>query len=164
MSSYFDINEGKTGSNGFLATVFGFVGIVLLTVSLPFSILSFVFCIFFAQMTEGLEIKIASREYRKYFDLFGLRIGSWRKMIYIESVELIPKIRKTRVRRWLPRNVSYSERVPYNETTLTYELKFKGKEEFVNFYEFNEYKNAHKTLEFFRKQMNIPVVDRFTEN
>lgn len=164
MISYFDINEGKTGSNGFLAALFGFIGIVLLTVSLPFSILSFVLCIFSAQMTEGLEIKIASREYRKYYELFGLRIGSWRKMICIESVELIPKIRKTRVRRWLPRNVSYSERIPHNESILTFELKFKVKDQFVSFYEFNEYKNAYKTLEFIVEQFHLPGVDRFKEN
>ncbi|MEY4603406.1 MAG: hypothetical protein RIT43_698 [Bacteroidota bacterium] len=161
MKSHYDINEGTTGANGLFASIFGFIGIVLLIISLPLALISFVFCAFFALMTEGLEIRKSTNEYRKYYDFFGLRTGSWRKMPFVHLVELIPKVRKTKVKRSLPRHVGYSEEIPFNEVNLTFEIRILMGEASETFYEFNEYRNARKALDILGDCLNIPVVDLF---
>ncbi len=164
MSDYIDINEGLTGSNGFPATLFGFVGIIFLTISFPISILSFVLCGILAGMTEGVEFYRSNKTYRKYYKLFYFRFGKWKSIPLLDFAELKMNIRSVKVTRWLPKSASYRDQLRVKESLRTFDIELISNSERIKFYEFNSYSNARKTLEALGELCHIPIQDHFLDD
>ena len=163
MSEHIDISEGTTGSNGLPAAIFGAAGVALLTVSIGFSLLCFGICILFAGMKEGIEFRRSDKTYRTYYDCFGLRTGKWKTLPIVKSADLIMRIRKTTVTRWLPASARYQDNLPANEKLLTFDILLNTETEEQRFYEFNRYKAARKLLLTLEELLQVPVQDHFLE-
>ena len=163
MSEHIDISEGTTGSNGVPAAIFGAAGVGLLTVSFVYSVLCFIICALFAGMKEGIEFRSKNKTYRKYFDCFGFRIGKWRELPVVRSAELVMRIRKTAVKRWLPASARYQDHLPVKEKLLTFDILLNTETKEQRLYEFNKYKSARKALLALEEILQIPVQDHFLD-
>jgi len=163
MSEFIDVNEGSRGSNVVPAAIFGAAGVGLLTVSIFFSVLCFLLCALFASITEGIQFRPSDRSYRKYYDCFGLRIGKWQVLPPALSVELVMRIRKSAVTRWLPRSARYQDQLPVKEKLLTFDIILNTDSEELRFYEFNKYKKARLALLAIQEILKVPVQDHFLE-
>lgn len=157
MSDFIDINEGQTGANGVPASIVGLIGLVLLTINFWISLLFFGICVVMASMTEGIEFDRPNKKYRKYYALFSLKSGSWKKLPAANGVALIMNIRSFSVTRWLPSSVRSSGSV--RERILTFNIileSFNGQE---LLYEFYNYNHAKLALEAIGSILDVPSQD-----
>lgn len=161
MTSRIDINEGKTGANGVPAAFAGLLGVVLLTVNFWISVGFFVLCAIMASVTEGVEFDATNKKYRRYYALFTLKTGSWKRIPEAVEVDLKLNIRSFFVRRWLPSGRSDSG--PARERIITYNIVLETSRGQYVFYEFYKYKHAKLAMETIGSIMQIRMQDHVEE-
>lgn len=156
-----DINEGKTGANGVPAAIAGFIGVLFLVFYPLISIIFFVICGIFASITEGVEFDLKTKKYRKYYDLLGLRSGTWKLIPNTLKVNLKLNIESFQVKRWLPRDVRDNDKA--TERILTFNIILESGERHIVFYEFYKYNHARKALDTISTLLQIPMQDYVQE-
>jgi hypothetical protein len=156
-----DINEGKTGANGVPAAFAGLLGVVLLTVNFWISVGFFVLCAIMASVTEGVEFDATNKKYRKYYALFKLKTGTWKRIPEAVEVDLKLNIRSFFVTRWLPSGRSDSG--PARERIITFNIVMQSSNGNHVFYEFYKYNHARQALETISSIMQIPMQDHVEE-
>lgn len=161
LSERIDINEGKTGANGLPAAFAGLIGVVLLTVNIWLSVVFFVICAIMSLVTEGLELDSSTKRYRKYYAIFTLKSGTWKKIPDAREVELKLNIRSFSVTRWLP--AGPRDKGSVRERIMTFNVLLDTPNGQIIFYEFYRYKDARRALEAISLTLNIPICDHVQE-
>jgi len=156
-----DINEGTTGANGVPAAICGFIGVLFLVFYPLIAVFFFLICAIMSMLTEGIEFDTETKQFRKYYDLFGLRSGQWKPLPKMDSLSLKLHVRSFKVKRWLPRSDRDSNFGTESVKTFNLNLVL-GNEETV-LYEFYKYNHGRKALEALGALMQIPFKDYFQE-
>lgn len=161
MSDRIDINEGKTGANGVPAAFAGLIGVVLITIDFRISLVFFGICALMSLVTEGVELDTTNKRFRKYYALFKLKTGSWKRIPPAKEADLKLNIRSFFVKRWLPSGPGDSDSV--RERIITFNIILETETGQEVFYEFYKYNHARKALEAIGMMMQIPIQDHVEE-
>lgn len=156
-----DINEGKTGANGVPAAFAGLLGVVLLTLNFWISLGFFGICALMSLVTEGIEFDTTNKRFRKYYGLFKLKTGTWKKIPVAKEVDLKLNIRSFSVTRWLPSGPGESGSA--RERIITFNIILETITGQQVFYEFYQYNHARKALEAIGTILQIPMQDHVQE-
>lgn len=139
----------------FMKQLFGFSLIILAFFAFVYTgnIFSVIFLVMglFLVATEGSEIDLNNRKYRKLTTVFGVKFGSWKTLPDFEYVSVFKTKQSQRIN-FITATTSFT-----NEVILL--NLFDSKNKYITFYQTDDKTDAFQVANHFKRALEIDILD-----